>query len=251
VAVFLTPHAEESLALLAARGIAAFRTPEACADALAAYLAWRAPRPAPRLAAPGTLPREPFALFSALGVPVAECEIAVAPHYAHAIEYPVAVKLAGVAHKTDRQGVRLNIGNRKQLEEALPAFGGRAVLVQKMHAGLAEAIIGYRDDPVVGPLVLAGAGGILAELYRDFALRIAPVSEEEAAAMLAEVKGFAVLRGYRNLPPGDLASLAKVVSKVSSLALLPGAPVAEAEINPLVVKADGVVAVDALVALKE
>jgi hypothetical protein len=120
-----------------------------------------------------------------------------------------------------------------------------------MHAGLAEAIVGYRDDPVVGPLVLAGAGGVLAEIYRDVALRIAPVSEEEAAAMLAEVRGFAVLRGYRNLPRGDLAALARVVSKVSTLALLSGAPVAEAEVNPLVVKADGVVAVDALVALKE
>jgi acyl-CoA synthetase (NDP forming) len=251
VAVFLTPHAEESLALLAARGVAAFRPPEACADALAAYLAWRAPRPAPRLGAPGALPRQPFALFSALGVPVAESEIAVAPHYAHKIEYPVAVKLAGVAHKTEKQGVRLNIGSREELDAALPAFGGAPVLVQKMHAGLAEAIVGYRDDPVVGPLVLAGAGGVLAEIYRDVALRIAPVSEEEAAAMLAEVRGFAVLRGYRNLPRGDLAALARVVSKVSTLALLSGAPVAEAEVNPLVVKADGVVAVDALVALKE
>ncbi len=251
VAVFLTPHAEESLALLAAQGIAAFRTPEACADALATYLAWRAPRDTRRLAAPRTLPRDPFALFSALGVPIAEGEIAAAPDYAHTIGYPVAMKLAGVAHKTDRQGLRLNIENRKEFDEALHAFAGKPLLVQKMHSGLAEAIVGYRDDPVVGPLVLVGAGGILAELYRDFALRIAPVSEAEAAEMIAKVKGFAVLRGYRNLPPGDLAALAQVVSKVSTLALLPGAPVAEAEINPLLVKGDGVVALDALVVLKE
>jgi len=251
VAAFLTPHAEESLALLAAHGIAAFRTPEACADALATYLAWRAPRDTPRLAAPRTLPRDPFALFSALGVPVAEGEIARAPDYAHAIEYPVAVKLAGVAHKTDKQGVRLNIENRQEFEEALHAFDGKPVLVQKMHSGLAEAIVGYRDDAVVGPLVLVGAGGILAELYRDFALRIAPVNEAEAAEMIEEVKGFAVLRGYRKLPPGDVAALASAISKVSTLALVPGRPVAEAEVNPLLVKGDGVVAVDALVVLKE
>lgn len=251
VAVFLTPHAEDSLALLAARGIAAFRTPEACADALATYLGWRAPRETPRLAAPPTLPRDPFAFFAALGVPVAEGALAAAPDYAHAIEYPVAVKLAGVAHKTDRQGVRLNIENRREFDAALQAFDGKPVLVQKMHSGLAEAIVGYRDDPVVGPLVLVGAGGILAELYRDFSLRVAPVSEAEAAEMIAEVKGFAMLRGYRNLPRGDLAALAKVIAKVSTLALLPGAPVAEAEINPLLVKGDGVVAVDALLAPKE
>ena len=251
VAVFLAPHAEESLALLAAHGIAAFRTPEACADALAACLAWRAPRPTPPLAAPRTLPRDPFAAFSALGVPIAEGEIAEPPHYAHELEYPVAVKLAGVAHKTEKHGVRLNIRNRKEFDEALHAFHGKPVLVQRMHSGLAEAIVGYRDDAVAGPLVLVGAGGILAELYRDFALRVAPVDEAEAAEMIAQVKGFAVLRGYRNLPRGDLAALAKAVSKVSTLALLPGAPVAEAEINPLAVDGDGVVALDALVVLKE
>ena len=127
-------------------------------------------------------------------------------------------------------------------------MAARAVLVQKMESGLAEAIVGYRDDPVVGPLVLIGAGGTLAEVYRDFALGLAPVSEDEAMAMIAKVKGFAPLRGYRNLPRGDLRALAKAVAAVSRLA---ATSVAEAEINPLIVKRDGVVAVDALVVLKE
>jgi hypothetical protein len=125
------------------------------------------------------------------------------------------------------------------------------VLVQKMESRLAEAIVGYRDDPIVGPIVLVGAGGTLAEIYGDFALRLAPVGEDDAAAMIEKVKGFAMLRGYRGLPRGDLRALAKAVAVVSRLALLPGLPVAEAEINPLMVKADGVVAVDALVAMKE
>jgi len=250
LAAFLTPHAEESAALLARRGIAAFRTPEACADALAAFLKWRAPRTAPARAAPDLRGKtEPFEFFAALGVPVAPWQIAQPPHYAHRIEYPVAVKAAGVEHKTEKGALRLDILNRKQFDEIVPSFGGIRLLVQRMEHGLAEVIVGYRNDPVVGPLVLVGAGGVLAELYRDYAMRCAPVSVEEAEAMISEVTGLAPIRGYRNLPRGDLVSLAKVISQVSSLALV--AHVSEAEINPLLVRSDGVVAVDALVAFNE
>ncbi|MEO8718287.1 MAG: acetate--CoA ligase family protein, partial [Burkholderiales bacterium] len=108
---------------------------------------------------------------------------------------------------------------------------------------------GYRLDPQVGPLVLVGAGGTLAELYRDFALRLAPVGLEEAREMVAEVRGFAALRGYRNAPRGDLEALAQAVAAYSRLAARPD--VAEAEINPLIVKAEGVVGVDALVVLRD
>ncbi len=102
----------------------------------------------------------------------------------------------------------------------------------------------------VAPLVLVGAGGTLAELYKDFVLRMAPVSEAEALEMIGGVKGLAPIRGYRNLPRGDLRALAFAIPRISFLCLLEGRPVAEAEINPLIVKADGVVAVDALLALK-
>jgi acetate---CoA ligase (ADP-forming) len=80
-------------------------------------------------------------------------------------------------------------------------------------------------------------------------LRIAPVSETEAAEMIAEVRGLAIIRGYRNLPPGDVAALARTVAAFSRLASLPGQPIVEAEINPLLVKREGVVAVDGLVVL--
>ena len=75
---------------------------------------------------------------------------------------------------------------------------------------------------MVGPLVMVGAGGMLAELYNDVVLRLAPVNEAEALEMIAQVKGFAVLRGYRGLPQGDLAALARAVAAMSRLALLPG-----------------------------
>jgi acyl-CoA synthetase (NDP forming) len=250
LAAFLTPHAEESLALLASRGLPAFRTPEACADALAAFLRWNAPRTPPQLAAPEVAGKtDPFEFIAALGVPVAPWQIARRPDYAHTIGYPVAVKAAGVEHKTEKRAVRLDVLNREQFDQIVPAFAGAPLLVQGMQSGLAEAIVGYRDDPVAGPLVLVGSGGVLAELYQDFAVRCAPVSVAEAEAMIAAVRGLAPIRGYRNLPCGDVASLARVISQVSALALVPN--VSEAEINPLLVQSDGVVAVDALVALKE
>jgi acetate---CoA ligase (ADP-forming) len=252
LAAFLTPHADESLALLARRGIAAFRTPEACADALTAFLKWRAPRSAPAASAPKVSANaRPFELFCALGVPVVESELAQPPEYAHDVPYPVALKLAGVEHKTEKRALRLHVRNRKEFDQIAPDFGGAPLLVQRMETALAEAIVGYRDDPVVGPLVLVGSGGVLAELYRDVCVRCAPVSEDEAAEMIEEVKGLAPVRGYRNLPRGDLAALAKAVAAVSRLALVPGRPVAEAEVNPLFVKGEGVVAVDALVAWKD
>ncbi|HEX9192181.1 MAG TPA: acetate--CoA ligase family protein [Burkholderiales bacterium] len=268
LAVFLTPHAERSLALLAERGIAAFRTPEACADALAACFAWRSPRTLAAAASaewPPDLPRrgpldeaQALLLLASLGIPVVEHAIARPPGYTHAIPYPVAAKAlsAELPHKTEAGAVCLDIADRAEFERGVRAMlervpAARAVLVQKMESGLAEAIVGYRDDPVVGPIVLVGAGGALAEIYKDYALRLAPVSEEEAAAMIAEVKGLAAVRGYRGLPRGDVRALAQAVAALSRLALTSGRPVAEAEINPLIVKREGAVAVDALVVMKE
>ena len=128
-----------------------------------------------------------------------------------------------------------------------PAARIDGLLVQSMERGLAEAIVGFRRDPNVGPVVVLGAGGTLAEVYRDFSVRIAPVGMDEALRMVAEVKGLAPIRGYRNLPRGDCDALARAVHAVSLLACIEGAGVAEAEINPLIVRGEGVVAVDGLI----
>jgi acyl-CoA synthetase (NDP forming) len=273
LAAFLTPHAERSLTLLAERGTPAFRTPEACADALAAFFAWRAPSErgtSPAVEWPVGLPRQgaldeaqALALLRSLGVPVAESAAASAPDYAHPLAYPVAAKIRSpdIAHKTEAGGVALGIANAAEYGARVHALlaavaaahpGARidGVLVQRMEAGLAEAIVGYRHDPLVGPIALVGAGGTLAEIYQDYALRLAPVSQAEAEAMIAEVKGLATIRGYRNLPRGDVAALARAVAALSRLALVAGQPVAEAEINPLLINQAGVVAVDGLVVLR-
>ncbi len=274
LAAFLTPHAERSLTLLAEKGIAAFRTPEACADALATFFRWQEPRKPlvgagsiqnpllPQKSTPDEA--DALALFASLGVPVVQTAAAVAPDYVHKVPYPVAAKVrsADIAHKTEAGGVLLGLTNDGEflhrvaamlakVQTAQPQAKIDGVLVQRMEKGLIEAIIGYRHDPMVGPVVLLGSGGTLAEIYQDTALRLAPISADEAMQMIDEVKGLAVIRGYRNLPRGDVAALAQAIAAFSQLATLPGAPVAEAEINPLIIKADGVVAVDGLLVMRE
>lgn len=278
LAVFCAPQADASLALLGKAGIAGFRTPEACADAIRAWREWRAPLPVPaadaaRVASARALlggkPRlneqEACRVFGTLGVPAAPSETITAPEQAIGLDFPVVAKILSpdIAHKTDAGGVVVNIANAEALKRAAaailqsvrvkhPQARVNGILVQRMEKGLAEVILGYKRDPQVGPVVVLGVGGVLAEIYRDLALRIAPVTKEEAGRMIEDVKGLAVIRGYRGLPRGDTAALARAVSAFSQLAHLEPR-VAEAEVNPLIVKPEGggVVAVDGLLVLGE
>ena len=263
LAAFLLPEAGASLRLLAEAGIAAFRTPESCADAVRTLLDWQAPRANPAdddlTAVRGLLAAavdEPGAraVFAALGVP--DHAVRIDPAALPALRYPVALKAvsASIAHKTEAGAVALNVPDAAALRaacaEMTARLGGQidGFIAQPMVKGLAEAILGYRRDALVGPVVVLGAGGVLAEIYRDVVLRLAPVDLATAQAMIAEVKGLAPVRGYRGLPRGDLAALAQAIVAVSRLAALP--EVTEAEINPLMVLADGVVMADALIATR-
>ena len=118
-----------------------------------------------------------------------------------------------------------------------------------MVPGLGEVLIGYRIDRDVGPLVLVAAGGVLTEIERDRSLRLAPVDIATAQEMIAEVRGLKAFTGYRGKPKGDLDALARAIVALSGLAHDPA--VAEAEINPLIMRpvGEGVIAVDALVRL--
>jgi len=175
--------------------------------------------------------------------------------------YPVAAKLLGeIAHKSDIGGVALGIADGAglvaavaKMRAAVGAHGQQMdrVLVQPMIAGVGEALIGYRVDRDVGPLVMVAAGGVFTEIYRDRSLRLAPVDLDTARDMIAEVRGLKVLAGYRGKPAGDLDALARAIVAISRLAL--DGTVAEAEINPLIVRpaGQGVMAVDALAKLNE
>ena len=91
-----------------------------------------------------------------------------------------------------------------------------------MQFGLGEAIVGIRLDNLVGPVVAVGAGGLLAEIYKDVSIRPAPVSTDIARNMIAEVRGSEIFRGYRGRPAGDLNALAELISKISKLSRVSG-----------------------------
>jgi succinyl-CoA synthetase beta subunit len=176
--------------------------------------------------------------------------------------YPVAVKAlcAEIAHKSDVGGVELGISDGDALIAAIRKIvaavaqhrlGARLdrVLVQPMVSGLGEVLLGYRVDRDVGPLIMLATGGLLAEIMRDRSLRLAPIDLATAQEMIAEVRGLNPLAGYRGRPKGDLDALAHVMIALAKLADDPS--IAEAEINPLIVRpaGQGVIAVDALVKL--
>ena len=274
LASFAAPHAETSLKLLADAGIAGFRTPESCADAIRAWRDWAPPIAQParddnRVAAASAVlasageqldEYRSAQVFAALGVPGAPSEVITTPTKQASVPFPVVAKILSpdVLHKTDAGGVALNIRDAHALEVAavdiVKSVGAKhpdarieGILVQRMETGLAEVILGYKRDRQVGPAVVLGVGGVLAEIYKDFAVRLAPVSVEQARKMIDEVKGLAVIRGYRGMTMGDLDALAHAVSAFSQIAHFDS--VAEAEINPLIVKreGEGVVAVDGLI----
>jgi acyl-CoA synthetase (NDP forming) len=277
LASFLGPAANEGLLILQRGGAAGFRTPEACADAVRAYCEWRAPLQHPAVdaaqaakldAALKTVTAETLnertaaQVLGALGIPFAASQVVQNGSEAVSTGFPAVAKILSVdiPHKTEAGGVVLDIQDAAELKgavdgmltrirSALPKAKLDGVLVQRMEKGIAEVIVGFRRDRDAGPLVMVGVGGILAELGGGHALRLAPVSLDTAREMINEVKAFDVLRGYRNKPKGDLEALARVVQAMSNLAC--AANVEEAEINPLLVKTDGVVAVDALLSLKK
>lgn len=283
VAVFLTPNAERSRKLLREAGIAVFSQPEACADALSAWVRWQAPRvershdmarclklPEGLAAAQTLSSADSQRVLASLGIPQVQEWILPAlqsswgAYTLDRIQFPCVLKVssAAIPHKTEVGGVKLGIRNVDELRQEAQAMRERIAIrlpdavidgwqVQEMVQGLAEVLVGYSRDPAVGPIVSVGLGGVLAELYKDVSIRPAPVSREEARNMLGEVKAFRQLSGYRNLPRGDLDALADVVAKMSTLAQRTDVQVDEAEINPLAVlpAGCGVRALDGLVVL--
>jgi acyl-CoA synthetase (NDP forming) len=271
---FLSPEASQSLRVLQEAGVAAFRTPEACADAVARLFEAARVRhdeatettvmdwPAGLPVAGDLTEFEAATVFTRLGVPMAAMALLGEDVLSHTIPYPLVAKICSrdILHKTEIGGVKVGVRDSAELAKAaaeLRANARRAapdarvdgVVVQRMESRLLELILGYRNDPTVGPVVLLGAGGITAELYRDVSLRPAPVSEAQAAEMIEEVRATALIRGFRGLPRGDVAALARAISAFSMLCGCQGVEVAEAEINPLFVRADGVVGVDGVLRL--
>jgi acetyltransferase len=163
---------------------------------------------------------------------------------------PVAVKLldAAVLHKTEIGGVRLGVRTPDELDaalEAIEAAGASRFLVESMAQPGVDLVVGARRDPVFGPVVLVGLGGTTAEALADVSIRLAPLSVPEAAAMPAELAGHALLDGWRGGPVLDPVALGEVTAALGGL-LSAHPEIAEIEINPLRITAQGLVALDAV-----
>lgn len=278
-AVYIVPDAGEARRFLARAGVACFRTPESCADGIRAILNWHAPKPLLQtssaaatllgdLATADPLLNEIEAqrVLSTVGLAfphsVHACDSQAAATASSDVGFPLVVKVVSrdIPHKSDCQGVRLNVSSSAECAKAAEAVlaGARShhpdaridgILVQPMETGLTEVMVGFRRDAQSGPIVVLADGGILAEIYSDVSIRAAPVERDEALAMISEIKALSLARGYRGAALGDLDALAEVVVAVSRLAELP--QVTEAEVNPVLVKPEGqgVALLDALVAL--
>jgi acetate---CoA ligase (ADP-forming) len=269
LAAFIAPDAPEAFALLTAAAVPNFRSPESCADGVAAALRRRAPTPGspPVRPAVGKLRAlDEFAAYELLDrvdvprAPAVALDADLAAPPALPFAYPVAAKVlaADIAHKSDVGGVALGIADGPALVRAVAELSANVnrhrsdtpverVLVQPMVSGIGEVLIAYRVEPEVGPLVMLAMGGVLTEIYRDRVLRLAPIDLAAAREMIAELKGIAALSGFRGRPAGDLDALAQALVALSQLASEPA--IVEAEVNPLIVRAQGqgVMAVDALV----
>jgi acetyl coenzyme A synthetase (ADP forming)-like protein len=198
-------------------------------------------------------PSEVRGLLAAYGLPlVAErvaATVADAVAAARELGYPVAVKTAAPGvHKTERGGVALNLADDDALLAAAEQIGAPLV-VQTMASGDAELLVGVVQDPVFGPLVGFGPGGVLAELIGEAAFRIAPLADVDAEELIMGGKAGRLVHGFRSKPPLDADALTAVLHRLSRLAVeLPA--VVELDVNPLIARADGCVVVDARVRVR-
>lgn len=202
------------------------------------------------------------------GIPVTREMLAAdedkAVELAGQIGYPVAMKVqsAQILHKTEANAIRLNLNSAEEVRKAWQEIMTNArqfnadadikgVLVQEMIDGGVEVIIGMTTDPVFGPVLMFGLGGIFVEVLKDVSFRIAPLKRRDAEEMLDEIRSRKILDGVRGQPPVNREALIDVIMKVSRLVTDHRDTIEELDINPLLVFPDGACAVDALISCKE
>lgn len=267
LAVFMgrTGH-DEAVARLRAGGLPVYEYPESAARSLAALCTYRERRDEPRgepvrvtrdlTAARAALdsargagrewlsPAEADGLLAAYSVPTIPWEEAADPAAAVAaacrLGFPCVVKVssAAVVHKTDVGGVAVGLADEGEVEEAATGILRRAaddpqagLVVQAMGQGV-EVLCGLSRHDRLGALVAFGMGGVLVEVLRDVATRVAPLTDRDAERMVDEIRGGVVLRGYRGAPPADLCALRSMLLALSAMAGdFP--EIAELDLNPV------------------
>ncbi|WP_418957620.1 acetate--CoA ligase family protein [Streptomyces tritici] len=270
--------------LLGSSRVATFRTFANCITAVRAHLdhhrftaAYRSPfddaprtpspsfRKARTLMRPGQRLSEHAAkqLLRAYGIRVPREQLvtsaAAAVRAAGLVGYPVVMKASGaqLAHKTELGLVKVGLTSASQVRDAYreltdiaryEGVGLDGILVCQMVAKGVEMVVGVTRDALFGPTVTVGLGGVLVEVLDDTAVRVPPFGEDQARAMLAELRGRALLEGVRGAPPADVDALVEVVLRVQRMALELDGELSELDINPLMVlpRGQGAVALDAL-----
>ena len=217
---------------------------------------------------PGSLGEiEAATLLADAGVPMVVGRLAhnaaEAAAHADAIGYPVVVKIVSpdILHKTEAGGVLLGLPNAEAVRagfnrimqnvaERQPGARRDGVLVAPQIAGGHEVLLGAKNDPVFGPVVVVGLGGVLVELFAETALHTAPVDEHRALAMIEATRLGRLLSGLRGARPGDVPGLARAVAALSRFAAAHADTVESIDINPCIVTPDRVLGLDALIVRK-
>ncbi|MDF2678224.1 MAG: acetyl-CoA synthetase (ADP-forming), alpha and beta subunit, partial [Bacillota bacterium] len=180
--------------------------------------------------------------------------------------YPLVMKIesADIPHKSDAGGVKLNIRSKeevlKSFEEIMtnvknynPDAYINGILMQEMLPKGLELILGVKNDPLFGPMILCGLGGVFVEIFKDVSLYPAPLNHKEALDMIKSLKGYPLLTGYRGAKELDVESMADLIVKTSEFAVAYKETVAEVDINPIFLyeQGDGLSVADSLVLIKE
>lgn len=206
-----------------------------------------------------------LAVLSAAGIPTVPLRLArsadEAVSAAEALGYPVVAKIvsADILHKTEIGGVALNLADAQAVRDAYAAVTARArsarpdaaiagVLIAPMVRGGVECILGVQRDPVFGPMVMFGLGGVMVEALRDVSFRLAPFGLEEAHRMIDEIRTRAVLDGWRGRPAADVDALARALVALSRFAAAAGERLESVDINPFLARppGEGALALDAV-----
>jgi acetate---CoA ligase (ADP-forming) subunit beta len=205
-------------------------------------------------------------LLQKAGIPVVETRLARTKKEALSISrelgFPVAMKIISpdISHKSDIGGVMLGlnsltrVGNAyneiiSSVQQKMPQARIKGVSVQKMARPGVELIIGMNQDPQFGPVLMFGLGGILVEVLKDVSFRLVPITLRDAAEMVREIKGFALLQGYRGQEPVNIPNLEELLVKVSNF-IEKNPQIKELDLNPLFAYKDSIIAVDARIVLE-
>ncbi len=205
-------------------------------------------------------------LLASAGIPVVEGMLVnsagEAAEAAAALGCPIAMKINGadISHKTEIGGVELNVATPdearrlydvllKRVTDNAPGARSDGVIAAPMIAGGVETILGVQADPIFGPAIMFGLGGVFVEVFQDVVFALAPFGRDEAMKMISGIKGFKLLQGVRGGPPSDIDALADALVALSQFAAANADTLASVDVNPFVVlpEGQGAVALDCLV----